>query len=290
MFYAAFRRMRSALTIYLGILAALAICAAVIVFISNGGQFKVIRAATTTTVHTANGVTTMNLDTDGKTVVTKTQVKDRGRSMHVHGTISGDQDFVAIIAAGMAYALAFLASALGLTFAAENEGHLEFAWTRPVTRERYALGIVGVDIAGMLVAFVLSIVIVILGILACGGIELFAKSQFSARQLGESLLVLGFPVLMYAWIAALSASLRRGRAFTILIWPAMSILAVFASQTPAGSPFKPVLVWLNSYINPITIFAESEHHALTIPWTMYGLAFAAVLLGTMIVQWRRLEA
>jgi len=102
--------------------------------------------------------------------------------------------------------------------------------------------------------------------------------------------VLGFPVLMYAWIAALSASLRRGRAFTILIWPAMSILGLFATETPSGSPFKPILVWLNSYINPITIFAESEHHALTVPWTLYGLAFAAVLLAAMIAQWRRLEA
>jgi len=290
MFYAAFRRARAAVTIYLGILAVLAILATVIVFIGNGYQFKVIPAHMTT-AQTANGVTTMKVDTDdGKAIVVRSQTKDRSRSARVHGTIAGDQDFLAVIAAGMAYALAFLATALGLTFAAENDGHLEFAWPRPVTRERYALGIAAVDLAGMLVGFVLSIAIVVLGLLACGGIEILAASHFSAQQLGGSLLVLGFPVLMYAWIAALSASLRRGRAFTILIWPAMSILGLAASQSPAGSPFKPILVWLNTYVNPLSIFAQSEHHFLTVPWTIYGLAFAAVLFAATIAQWKRLEA
>jgi len=291
MYYAAYRRTRAAVTIYLGIIAALAISAAVIVFIANGGQFKLIHANTSTTVSSANGITTVTtIDESGKTVVHHMKARDRGPSTSVHGSLGGMNDMYAVLATGLAYGLAFLATGLGLTLAAENDGHLEFAWTRPVTRERYALGIFAVDIAGMAVAFAISIAIVVLGILACGGFELFAKSHVAAGDFGGALLALGFPILMYAWIAALSASLRRGRAFTILLWPAMSVLGIAAVQTAAGSPFKPVLVWLNTYLNPLQIFGQNEHHDLTVWSTAYGLAFAAVLAGLAVAQWKRLEA
>jgi len=290
MFYAPFRRMRAAATIYLGIIAALAISAAVIVFITNGGRFQVVHP-NVTTVQTTNGVMTVTVtDSTGKTVVHTQKTKVRGTSTTVHGRFVTDQDMLALIVVGMTYALAFLSTGLGLTFAAENEGHLEFAWTRPITRERYALGIVAVDLAGMLVAFLLSIAIVSLGVLACGGIEFFATSHVRAADFGPALLGLGLPILMYAWIAALSASLRRGRAFAILIWPAMGVLALFATQTAPGSPFKPVLVWLNTYVNPLAIFAQDQQHDLTIASTAYGLAFAALLIAATIGQWRRLEA
>jgi hypothetical protein len=298
MFYAAIRRARSAAIIYLGILAAMAICAAIIVFISNGGHFKVIHpttnvhtsgAQTTTNAHSGSAETTVNVNVgDGKTDVHQTTGAPR-RGPRVHGTVRVDQDVYALIVGGMAYALAFLATAMGLTFAAENDGHLEFAWTRPVTRERYALGILAVDVASMLVAFVLSIAIVILGLLACGGIELLTQSHVAPSDFGSELLALGLPLLMYAWIAALSASLRRGRAFVVLIWPAMFVLAIAAAQTAADSPFKPVLMALNRYLNPLEIFSGNGHD-LTVSWTAYGLAFAAVLMALAIGQWRRLEA
>jgi hypothetical protein len=288
MFYAAYRRTRSAAIIYLSIIAALAIGAAVIVFISNGGQFKVLHPTMSTALTDgANGSATINVkvgDTPSAGPV------KRGPSPHVHGSLQADQDVVALIVLGMAYGLAFLATAMGLTFAAENDGHLEFAWTRPITRERYALGILAVDVAGMAVAYVISIAIVVLGVLACGGIELFTKSHVAAKDFVPALLGLGFPLLMYAWIAALSASLRRGRAFAVLLWPAMSVLGVAAAATAPGSPFKPVLVAVNQFVNPLAIFGQSNEHDLTLSWALYGLAFAVVLFGLTIGQWRRLEA
>jgi hypothetical protein len=290
MFYAAFRRARSAAIIYLGIIAALAICAAVIVFISNGERFRVVPVNGATTVHTADGVTTVTVTDGTTTTVHRLKTKERGTRPSMHGAFTFDQDVYALIVVGMAYGLAFLATAMGLTYAAENDGHLEFAWTRPVTRERYALGILGVDLAVMLAAFAGSIAIALLGLLACGGISILAQTHVALSDFGPALLALGFPLLIYASIAALSASLRRGRAFAVLLWPAMFMLAVATGITPSGSPFKPVLVALSRYVNPLEIFAQNSQHDLSLGSAAYGVAFAAVLIALAIAQWRRLEA
>jgi hypothetical protein len=291
MFYAAFRRARSAAIVYLGIVAAIAIGAVVIVFISNGGQFKVIPVnSSTTTMHTVDGVTTVTVTDGNKTVGAHGQA-GHGRSHgHLHGSLQYDQDVYALIVLGMTYGLAFLATAMGLTYAAENDGHLEFAWTRPVTRERYALGILGVDLAVMLAAFAISIAIAMLGVIGCGGISVFAQSHVALGDFGPALLGLGFPFLIYAWIAALSASLRRGRAFAVLLWPAMFVLALAASQTSSGSPFKPVLVALSRFVNPLEIFSQDTGHDLATGWAAYGIAFALALIALTVAQGRRLEA
>jgi hypothetical protein len=288
MFYAAFRRMRSAAIIYLGVIAALALSAAVIVFIANGGQFKVLHLAG---MHVTNASTTMSVQVgDGPNASRPAVAGHHARGPHVHGSLQMDRDLYALIVLGMAYGLAFLATAMGLSYAAENDGHLEFAWTRPITRERYALGILAVDLVGMLVAFVLSIAIAMLSVLACGGIELFAQSPVAPGDFGPALLALGFPLLIYAWVAALSASLRRGRAFAVLIWPAMFVLGIAEATIAPGSPFKPVVTALNVYLNPLQIFDQNEQHDLTLASASYGIASAAALMALTVGQWRRMEA
>jgi hypothetical protein len=272
--------MLAGVRIYLGILAALAIAAIVIVFIANGGHYKVLHPFVSAT--TGGTVMTVHSD-DGKPVVAASPIPGQPPRTERH---SHTEDVYAGLLAVTASMLVFLATGLGLSLASENDGHLEFALTRPVTRERYALGIVAVDLAGMGVAFLISLPIAVLAVLGCGAGEVFTHSTTSASDIGKALLMLGLPILMYAWILAISASLRRGRAFAILIWPAMLVLAIFAHQPTL---IQPEVAWLNEYLNPLEIFSNNEH-AGQLGWTLYGLASAAVLGALAVAQWRRLEA
>jgi hypothetical protein len=70
----------------------------------------------------------------------------------------------------------------------------------------------------------------------------------------------------------------------------MFVLALAASQTSSGSPFKPVLVALSRFVNPLEIFSQDTGHDLAAGWAAYGIAFALVLIALTVAQWRRLEA
>jgi len=249
MFYAAYRRARQAVTIYTIILAALIATGVIIALISSGGHVVL---------------------TDGK---------DR----HMMGNGNSWSGFALILA----YTLAFLGTAQGMTLASENDGHLEFAWARPISRQRYALGIVAIDLAGMLAAFLISYVIAIAGTFAVGAGQILTSSPFFTSDFSAALMALGFPFLLYAWVMAISASLRRGRAFSLLIWPVMFVLLLLAQ---AHTAIQPAMVWLNAYVNPLQIFAQDEHHDLTVPVALYGTTFAIALIALAVAQWRRLEA
>jgi len=193
---------------------------------------------------------------------------------------------VSMLLAGSAALVGGLATVLGLNLAAENDGHLELAWTKPVSREGYALGVFAVDIAAMAACILLT---------AAGGGVVYdvyvghqAIGQGDVPALWSGLAFCGFPLCIYAWITALSASVKRNRGTVAgLFWPLMIALAALeAIRIPA---VHAVATALNS-VNPIELyFTASSGSQPAIATYLWGWAIGAVLLAAALVQWRRLE-
>lgn len=117
-----------------------------------------------------------------------------------------------------------VATILGAPFARENDGHLEIAAMRPQPRYELALQTVGVDIAGILLANVLTFI----GLTIC--LLMFGLPHFKtdAATLPALLLAIVAPSAWYAFIAAATSSLKRG--YTAIIgfaWPVSALVVAF---------------------------------------------------------------
>jgi hypothetical protein len=179
-----------------------------------------------------------------------------------------------------------LATVFGLNLAAENDGHLELAWTKPVSREGYALGIFAVDIAAMAVCVVFTALCAAVVVDVYAGYAVVVPSGGDA--LLDTLAYCGLPLCVYAWITALSASLKRNRgAVSGIFWPLM--IALVALRSVSVPAVHNVATALNLF-NPIAIFSASGNDPHTALWSYaWGWLVAAVLLATALIQWRRLE-
>jgi hypothetical protein len=189
-----------------------------------------------------------------------------------------------IVSAGTAFGGGF-ATVLGLNLAAENDGHLELAWTKPISREGYALGVFAVDIVAMIACIVFTALCSIVGIDIAFAHQ--AVGLGSPQSLLDMLAFCGFPLCVYAWIVALSASFKRNRGVVVgIFWPLMFVLALLPHVT--HPPFKYVASLLD-YLNPLSLFSLSSSSEPPLALYAWGWAVAALLLGAALVQWRRLE-
>jgi hypothetical protein len=213
---------------------------------------------------------------------------------------------LSMLVAAAAALVGGFATVLGLNLAAENDGHLELAWTKPVSREGYALGVFAVDIGAMAACIGFTTLCAALVFDVYAGRQAVALGL--AGDLVRSLAFCGLPVCVYAWIAASSASLKRNRGVIAgLFWPFMFVLSLLP-LLPVPSIHAAASV-LNLF-NPIAIFSASSSSApqsITVDagassqsiivaagasslWLyMWGWGVAALLLCAATFQWRRLQ-
>jgi hypothetical protein len=211
--------------------------------------------------------------------------------VHVGGRhgVNANLDLSALIAGSAAF-VAGLATVLGLNLAAENDGHLELAWTKPISREGYALGVFAVDIVAMIVcvAFTAICGAIIIDTLANAQVVTFGPAQDSFR----TLLYCGFPLLVYAWVTALSASLKRNRgSVAAAFWPVMAVLAIAPHiPYPPLIAAAPLLHAINLFTIELFQSSSPEQGLNVLAWKYaWGWLVAAGLLVVAVVQWRRLE-
>lgn len=229
------------------------------------------------------------------------------------------------------------ATIVGLNLAAENDGHLEIAWTLPISRAAFALRVFGADLLAMLLAIVVTSIVAIglvdvyLGQQAVVFVGSSTSGTFSTevdvgkkipehllgstqgvvierkverdgkrvrvtevrskpidvpREALRALLFTTFPMCIYAWITALSASLKRNRGIVAgLFWPiALGIGGLQFVNVPL---VRAVFTAINA-INPLAIYSHTSEVIGSPPYT--GLISIVVLLALAIVQWRRLES
>src|SRR5262249_39339679 len=92
-----------------------------------------------------------------------------------------------------------VAMCLAAPFAREIDGHLEIALTKPVSRARYALGVIGADVVGIVAASFMTIVALYLCQL------LFESARVDFSGVNARAIVMGIAAPL-AWYALLIAS------------------------------------------------------------------------------------
>lgn len=194
------------------------------------------------------------------------------------------------------------ATMLGGVLAKENDGHLEMAWTKPVSREQLALAYIGTDIVTILVSHFFAVAVILI---ICA---MFVWPKFYMNPQTPSVLALALlgPIAWYACLTAFSASLKRGLGMVCglgwlaaLITPSVAA-ATGRSQSDIGRTIHLIFQSL-SYIDPIaymSLHGAFDRAGIAFQTAVGTLSFSAVMLVIVavvylilaVLQWRRVEA
>jgi len=192
-----------------------------------------------------------------------------------------------------------VATILGATLARESNGHLEIAMLKPVSRTRFALGQIGVDLAGIVIAEVMMIV----ASLIMQSFFYMPGFNFSGADVPYLLTALLLPFTWYLMINAFTASLKQGSGAVVgFAWPVALIVIFMEKINLGGSSVGQVfhgIFWTISRIIPLTYTALSlDDHAATISTDAWSLPAQILVLSILMLvyvalaieQWRRVEA
>ncbi|HEX3463120.1 MAG TPA: hypothetical protein VHS78_03570 [Candidatus Elarobacter sp.] len=189
-----------------------------------------------------------------------------------------------------------VATILAGPLAKENDGHLELAWTKPVSRDLYSLAAIAIDGAAIVAAQVLTLVV----ILAATVVWAIPAIVFEPEAPARIALALIGPFAWYACLTACSASLRRGPGAVIGVgWVVAIITPWVAEVTHAADPLIRGLHALAAavmYVDPIAYvwFAKSDVFAKLAGFGPNAVgavaALAVIYVALAVLQWRRVEA
>jgi hypothetical protein len=183
-----------------------------------------------------------------------------GATVHIGGDISHDHNGsipLGALLAGLAWCPMIFATVLGVSLNRENEG-VEMVWTKPVARERLALGYILVDLGAIVVAYFIALAFVMLVLATLGLTGLVVVDASAARNFG---LGLGIAFMWYGLLQAATAW-NRGRAGLVvgLSWAVFIVLAPLARIIPAGTWLHTAVVLIN-YVNPMAYMSAISSHS-----------------------------
>jgi hypothetical protein len=222
-------------------------------------------------------------------------------SPHGHVNVSVDDSapsspttFVELLGAASLLVGGIMATVLGNSLARENDGHLEVAWTKPVSRTTYATAVMLVDGVGLLLSVVLGFFALVLILIDVRSPIIFSVPPSSLMDIARFML---FPLAWYALIVALSARLRGGGVVQGLVWPIwLGLTAIAVAPLP---PVWHALATIISLLNPLTYlqYHQNDFSLMTstimAPALLSDIALAVFVIGGWMLataQWRRMEA
>jgi len=183
----------------------------------------------------------------------------------------------------------------GASLSAENSGHLEVAWTKPVSRNHYGLLIMGIDLAGIGVAFALGVAGVFTVIAQHGALNSVRIDAAAWENLARYLLL---PFAFFGLWQALTASLRSAGGSVVGYSTAASaiLLAIGAAGLPSvwGATVR-----ILNYVNPMvygTYTTDNVNNVVIHPFAAWQLNLAGLAaigiagIAIALAQWRKLEA
>ncbi|HEY6358788.1 MAG TPA: hypothetical protein VIX35_11120 [Vicinamibacterales bacterium] len=191
---------------------------------------------------------------------------------------------------------AIMSTVFGSTLAQENR-HLELAWTKPQSRTRYATALMSIDALGLFIAQLAAFALILghIAVFHHGQIRVVARPDDTVNVVRFLL----FPLAWYGIIVAFSASLREGAGIVqALIWPiALGFTGLAEAPLPA--------IWHRIFdgfnlINPLAYVTYHDPGPDVNVLTTAGFAnviLAVTVLGLIVVvswfaatyQWRRLQ-
>lgn len=216
-----------------------------------------------------------------------------------HATIDFTEDAtfdVTIIFIISAVFALVMATMLAAPLAKENDGHLELTWTKPVSREAYALASAGIDIAAIVLSQILGVITILVASL------LFLIPHLILSSFADIGLAIMAPIAWYALLTTMGASVKRGPGLVIgLGWIGAVIVGSVARATAGVDGFIWQMVHAVfqglAYLDPLSYISYGDHSwqpngvVTTIPQAVGVLFLLAVLyIATAVLQWRRVEA
>ncbi|MBV9718933.1 MAG: hypothetical protein JOZ77_06415 [Candidatus Eremiobacteraeota bacterium] len=153
----------------------------------------------------------------------------------------GLADFVALMVA------TFLAAPL----AREIDGHLDVALTRPCSRVRYALGVMGADVAAILAASVLTIV----ALYCCQLLFESPRLDFSGINARAVAMGVAVPLAWYAMLCAATTWFARSFGAVLgLSWPIALVIGALTLIQPGNLVALVIhdVAWAISRLDPLT--------------------------------------
>jgi len=219
---------------------------------------------------------------------------------HLRVTSYNEQGAFELIGWLAALLTAIVATFFAISLAAENNEHLEIAWTKPISRTMYAAGIFVVDVASLAVIFCVAAGLAygVVSAYVGGPVHLTFDGANTWRVARFAL----FPVAWFGVGQAMTSGVRGAWAAAVagLSWPVAELMSVLAVR-PFNATWHTIFSILN-LPNPIGYFPfwefdDSGQSALReffgYGMTIDTLALAALaVLGVVIAlaRWRRLEA
>ncbi len=191
-----------------------------------------------------------------------------------------------------------VATILAAPFAREIDGHLELALTKPISRARYALGVIGIDVVGILAASFLTVAAFYLCQL------LFESPRLDFSGLNARAIAMGaaLPLAWYAMLCAATTWLNRAYgAVQGFAWPVAIFVGILAALEPnnAVALFVHDVAWAISRLDPLSYVSMAQPSANgSIAYAGSNFAFRMsievllfVVYGTLAVwRWQRVEA
>jgi len=210
-----------------------------------------------------------------------------------HGKIeAGFRLPIAVVWGFAGFVSCIFASVIGASLAAENDGHLPVAWTKPCSRLAYASAKMAVDLGAIAIVYALACAAVFIYLWAIGlGRELYAPSD----AVGQFVRFLIAPAAFYGLLQALTATLSRG-AGAVLGFTWVGLIALEALATlPLPAAYHAIFNFINNANPLVYISFDVDSHGSII---MVGLAAATTALALIaatggaaaIYRWQRMEA
>jgi hypothetical protein len=197
-------------------------------------------------------------------------------------------DFVALI----------VATVLAAPLAREIDGHLEIALTRPISRIRYALGVIGVDVVGILAASVLTVIAFYL----CQLLFESPRLDFSGINARAVAMGVALPLAWYAMLCAATTWLHRAYgAVQGFAWPVAGFIGLLTLIEPSNTValFVHDIAWVLSRLDPLS-YVQTATPSSTGSISYVGNNFMqrisivslmfVVYSALAIWQWQRVEA
>jgi hypothetical protein len=191
------------------------------------------------------------------------------------------------------------ATAIGTSLNRENDG-VEMVWTKPIARERLALMYVALDLAAIVVAFLVPLALAVLIFASFG---LTKVIQPDDKWISVLILTFGIAFMWYGLLQGLTSwQSGRGGIVVAVSWAAAAVVLPVLMAATARSPGLHEVVMLLNLLNPLAYLSSSAHVQIGVDagaptliphdvWARAAMTWGFGLLGSLaaVVGWKRLE-
>jgi hypothetical protein len=200
---------------------------------------------------------------------------------HGHNSNGGTAPF-SMFAAAAGFGALIIATLVAPGLSAEAANTTALIWTRPAPRDALAGRFIGIDVAAILIGYVIMLVGMLVGIAIVGGLP--AITFDPAPILRAVSLALGGALMWYAVISVAAARLPgRGPLFAGLAWGVFPILAgLFHAHFP---------IWLHdvvyalNFVNPMAWLGGTtpQGNSSIMPFSVWERVFGETAIAIALV-------